>query len=432
RREAQAASALNHPSICTLYDIGEIEGRACIALEYLEGVTLKHLIAGRPVAIDTLLTVANEVADGLDAAHGKGIIHRDIKPANIFITQRRHAKILDFGLAKVSDAAKRERTEPDQATEHLTGTGIAVGTVAYMSPEQVVGRPIDARTDLFSLGVVLYEMATGVLPFSGPTPGAISDGILHRAPVAPIEINAGLPPELGRIIGRALEKDRDRRYQRASEIRADILRIRRDLAPVESIASAEVTTAFKSSRALSVTARRIGIVALGALIAILGVRTLMMGTTAEPFQNFTIAQVTETGKASDAAISPNAQYVASVQTESGEQSLWLRNIATGSDTRILPPASANYLKLAFSPDGNYVYFKKRMGPGGFDLYRIPVLGGAQQLITRDIDTNVTFSPDAQRIAWVRANDPEVGKFLLLSAGPDGSGESIIVAKEVDG
>jgi len=431
-REARTASALNNPHICTIYEIGDHEGRRFIAMEQLEGKTLGHLISGRPLLLAHLLEYGVQIADGLEAAHNKAIIHRDIKPSNIYITDHGEAKILDFGLAKV-ELRQRQRVKvaaesamptAEVSAEYLTSPGTALGTVGYMSPEQARGEKLDARSDLFSFGAVLYEMATGKLPFKGTTSAVIFDAILNRDPLPPVRVNPDVPAELERIIDKAIEKDSALRYQSASEIKADLKRLKRDIESGRKSATVLPTApprrAFPAPLLISA-----GTALVLAIVATVVYRSHFAPSRTAPrpisLENMSVAQLTHTGNATSAVISPDGKYVVHAASEGKRQSLYILQVNTGSNVQVVPPADVEYIGLAFSPDGNYIYFTRNDTSKGYvaSLYRMPVLGGAPVHLISDIDTPVTFAPDGKRIAFGEGR-PDLGQLNLFVANADGT------------
>ena len=485
-QEARAASALSHPNVAHIYEIGEAGGAHFIAMEYVDGTALDKQIAGRPVRLAELLDIAIQIADALDEAHGRGIVHRDIKSSNIMITARGRVKVLDFGLAKVSTpAGVTDRTSNSElATRVKTTPGVVMGTVNYMSPEQALGREVDQRSDIFSLGVVLYEMATGRLPFSGDTVTDTIDRIAHSQPEAIARLNYDVPAELEVIIKKALRKDRAERYQTVHDLLIDLRELKRDadfaagierstppasrsaeiktqvfdsasIASQTSVPAAASTTSIphhptssaeyvageiKKNKTVVIIAGVLVVLMLGlAVMGIAGVafyRYMGRGDSASKTPgaapNMKITRLTANGKTENAAISPDGKTVVYALKEGGKRSLWIRQVATNSNVQIVAPAETNIGRQTFSPDGNYVYYQAytKENPEGV-LFQVPSLGGVPRKILSNIASAITFSPDGKKIAFIRNDNAATGEDQLIIADADGANEKKLAARKGD-
>jgi serine/threonine protein kinase len=452
-QEARLAANLNHPNICTIYEIGEKGATPFIAMEYVEGATLADLIAESPTDLTDTLNIFSQIADAIDEAHRNGIIHRDIKPANIIVNRRRQVKVLDFGLAK----NLTEETSEEAVTKAKTEDGTLIGTVQYMSPEQALGKTLDPRTDLWSLGVLLYETVCGAMPFRGQTQAATFDEILHKHPASPTEKNPKLPAALDAIVLKLLEKDRDLRYQTASDFLADIKRLRRSLGEISEtfetpkIVSSErrvaAPTAFGAEKTGEISDERFPSKvsrssaasftqkAFTTLIAIAIFAAAIYGVyqfvaAPKPLASFAdaeISRLTDAGTIFDSVVSADGKFIVYVADENNKQSLWLKNISTASNVQIVPPADVIYQGLEISPQGDWVYYnvwdKKSVG----EIFRVPVLGGNSQKIVHDCMPNLSISPDGKRLVFIRS-DSRNNRDLLMTASASGGDEVEIQAR----
>lgn len=461
-QEARAASALNHPNIITIYEIVKSESTHVIATEFVEGETLRRRLSKSALHLPEALNVAIQVADALSAAHKAGIVHRDIKPENIMLRPDGYVKVLDFGLAKLAEPASVGSAEEALTKQLRTGSGVVIGTAAYMSPEQARGKSVDARSDIFSLGAVIYEMVTGEKPFDGETPSDVLAAILKTEPPPLSQLILDAPPELIRIVSKTLRKNREERYQVIGDLLLDLKSLKQDLefhARLQSAGSglgSENSAALVStgasvpasktaegagavtmiSQALSVELKRhrtgftvATAVTLLVLVASgFGLYKLLTRTNRPHFQSMTVARITNSGKVIDARLSHDGTYLLYCLSDAGKQSLWLRQVSTANDKVIVPPAPVGFFGLTFSPDDREIYYVIKANYDAGTLYRVPVLGGTPTKILEKIDGPVTLSPNGKQMAFVRANFPAEDQSALMIASIDGSSEQAFVTR----
>jgi serine/threonine protein kinase/Tol biopolymer transport system component len=427
-REAKAVAALNHPNIVTIYSVEDEGGVVFLTMELIDGKTLSDLIPKGGMRLERILKLAIPLVDAVSSAHRQGITHRDLKPANIMVTDDGRVKVLDFGLAKLREEQKASAETATDPTRGLTGKGSILGTTMYMSPEQAEGRSVDARSDIFSLGIILYEMATGRLPFHGETDIAVLSSILKDNPPPITELNNEQPRDLARIVKRCLAKDPEQRYQSGKDLRIELEELK------EAADSGVIQTVSPQPLARGGNARRwkfafAGSVAVGLIAVAFGVlhsRQVSPTATVPAAPQIELTRLTSSGKAGLAAISPDGKYVVHVVVEPAQQSLWMRQVATSSNVLIVPPSPVRYDGLTFSPDGNFVYYSTYPQAGTLaTLYTIPVLGGTPRPLLEDVDSSISFSADGRHFVVVRGI-PDTGETVLLIARPDGTLEKTLV------
>jgi eukaryotic-like serine/threonine-protein kinase len=461
-QEARAASALNHPNIITIYEIQEYAGSHVIATEFVEGETLRQRIARARLSLSETLNISIQVADALSAAHKAGIVHRDIKPDNVMLRPDGYVKVLDFGLAKLSEHSTPAVSAEAPTIQVRTGSGVVMGTAGYMSPEQARGLSVDGRSDVFSLGAMIYEMVARRKPFEGDTPSDTMASILKTEPVPLSQIVPGLPAELNRIVSKSLRKDREERYQVVKDLWLDLKSLRQELefqnqlersvvpegeSSVQGATSAlplahttgprSAITNITESLSVEIKRHKVGTaLTLSVLVLLLaGVgfgiyKYLNRPMPVERFWDVKISRITNSGNAIDATLSPDGKYVVYVLSTRNSQSLYIRQVNAANDTLIVPPAPIGYFGITFSPDGTELYYAVKSNLDRGTLYRIPALGGTAVKILEQIDGPVSFSPDGSRFVFVRANHPRPGESALLIANIDGSGQRELVVKKL--